>query len=81
MRQHSTATGVMDTSITSMRRSTASNYNRASLHINNNRCGNAEGGSGTCFQRQASMQLHHSVALQNNGAGGGSGVGAACDKR
>lgn len=83
LRQHSTATGMMDTSIMSMRRSTVSNYNRASLHINNNR-GGANGGGASAegaFQRQASMQLHHSVAVQNNGTGSGSGVGAASDKR
>ncbi|XP_011206046.2 neuropeptide CCHamide-2 receptor [Bactrocera dorsalis] len=87
IRQHSTATGVMDTSVMSMRRSTVSNYNRASMHINSNRGGSnggggsAEGGSSTStnLQRQASMPLHHSVTLQNNGAGGG--THAAGDKR
>ncbi|CAD7012965.1 unnamed protein product [Ceratitis capitata] len=89
IRQHSTATGVMDTSIMSMRRSTLSNYNRASLHMNNNR-----GGSGGCngggsvggggsgggggFHRQTSMQLHHSVAKQKNDTGSVVGSVGAC---
>ncbi|XP_067633447.1 neuropeptide CCHamide-2 receptor [Eurosta solidaginis] len=49
LRQHSSATGVMDTSIMSMRRSTLSNYKRSSMHnsinSNNNSCRNGMNGS------------------------------------
>ncbi|XP_054739378.1 neuropeptide CCHamide-2 receptor [Anastrepha obliqua] len=95
IRQHSTATGVMDTSIMSMRRSTVSNYNRASLHINNNSNntigrsgvngsgvgGGNDAGAGAGFHQQTSIQLHHSVAIQKNGSGSGGGGGSGSDKR
>ncbi|XP_017481734.1 PREDICTED: neuropeptide CCHamide-2 receptor-like [Rhagoletis zephyria] len=92
IRQHSTATGLMDTSIMSMRRSTLSNYNRASLHIHNNnsnmmhsRSGvNSSGvgsGGSTNFHRQTSIPLQHSVAKQRNGSGGVVGAASGSDQR
>ncbi|ALC41060.1 CCHa2r, partial [Drosophila busckii] len=68
LRQHSTATGIMDTSVTSMRRSTyvgAGGGNpRASLHKNNNHgvgsgAGGIGGGRGSSFHRQDSLALQH----------------------
>ncbi|XP_060658154.1 neuropeptide CCHamide-2 receptor [Drosophila nasuta] len=86
LRQHSTATGVMDTSVTSMRRSTyvggsgggggggGGNLaaHRASLHMNNNH-GVGAGGRGGSFHRQDSMALQHGGSV--NGAGNGNGAG------
>ncbi|XP_037941378.1 neuropeptide CCHamide-2 receptor [Teleopsis dalmanni] len=83
-RQHSTATGMMDTSIMSMRRSntvtTTTNYNRASLHLKNSTASNtianttAVGMSG-CY-RQPSMQLHHKPTGNDKGGLEGNGTGS-----
>ncbi|KAM8713784.1 hypothetical protein ACLKA7_014021 [Drosophila subpalustris] len=79
LRQHSTATGVMDTSVTSMRRSTyvgatsggAGAAHRASLHMNNNH-GIGAGGRANSFHRQDSMALQHAGSGSGNGVGRGS---------
>ncbi|XP_033155286.1 neuropeptide CCHamide-2 receptor [Drosophila mauritiana] len=88
LRQHSTATGMMDnTSVMSMRRSTyvggtAGNL-RASLHRNSNHGvggagGGVGGGSGRVgsFHRQDSMPLQHGNAHGAGAGGGSSGLGA-----
>nr|NP_001163060.1 CCHamide-2 receptor, isoform B [Drosophila melanogaster]ACZ94340.1 CCHamide-2 receptor, isoform B [Drosophila melanogaster] len=90
LRQHSTATGMMDnTSVMSMRRSTyvggtAGNL-RASLHRNSNHgVGGAGGGVGGgvgsgrvgSFHRQDSMPLQHGNAHGGGAGGGSSGLGA-----
>lgn len=73
----------MDTSVTSMRRSTyvggGGNLaaHRASLHMNNNH-GVGAGGRGGSFHRQDSMALQHTGSVNGNTAGGnpgGAGVG------
>ncbi|KAI8120053.1 Neuropeptide CCHamide-2 receptor [Lucilia cuprina] len=47
LRQHSTATGMMDTSIVNMSMRSTTNYNRASVHLNNAHCtGGGSGGGG-----------------------------------
>ncbi|XP_034477392.1 neuropeptide CCHamide-2 receptor [Drosophila innubila] len=85
LRQHSTATGVMDTSVTSMRRSTyvggagsgagGSAGGGGSLAAHraslhmNNNHGAGTGGRGGSFHRQDSMALQH--AGSGNGVGGG----------
>ncbi|KAH8355017.1 hypothetical protein KR093_004019 [Drosophila rubida] len=89
LRQHSTATGVMDTSVTSMRRSTyvggtnaggggGGNLaaHRASLHMNNNHgVGVGAGGRGGSFHRQDSLALQHGGSSNGTGNGNGAGVG------
>ncbi|XP_030375519.1 neuropeptide CCHamide-2 receptor [Scaptodrosophila lebanonensis] len=80
MRQHSTATGIMDTSVMSMRRSTyvggvgggnISGVNRASLHMNNIQGSSVGGGRGSSFHRQGSMPLQHSARnISNNNTNG-----------
>ncbi|XP_017092331.2 neuropeptide CCHamide-2 receptor isoform X1 [Drosophila bipectinata] len=86
LRQHSTATGIMDnTSVMSMRRSTyvggAGGNLRASMHRNSNHGGG--GGSGLSAGRGASFHGGDSMPMQHsNGHGaaggtlGGAGVGA-----
>ncbi|XP_075168951.1 CCHamide-2 receptor [Haematobia irritans] len=68
IRQHSTATGMMDTSIVNMSMRSTTNYNRASVHLNNaNSCGAGNGLNGNAtgrlsssgYRRQSSMQLQH----------------------
>lgn len=44
LRQHSTATGMMDTSIVNMSMRSTTNYNRASVHLNNSTCAGGAGG-------------------------------------
>ncbi|KAH8413642.1 hypothetical protein KR222_002541 [Zaprionus bogoriensis] len=89
LRQHSTATGVMDTSVTSMRRSTYVGggggggggsgtlaAHRASMHMNNNHgVGGGAGGRGGSFHRQDSMPLQHTGSINGNAAAGNAGVG------
>ncbi|TMW45762.1 hypothetical protein DOY81_009158, partial [Sarcophaga bullata] len=50
LRQHSTATGMMDTSIVNMSMRSTTNYNRASVHLNNAHYGGGGGGGrdGSC---------------------------------
>ncbi|XP_039226497.1 neuropeptide CCHamide-2 receptor isoform X2 [Drosophila yakuba] len=87
LRQHSTATGMMDnTSVMSMRRSTyvggtAGNL-RASLHRNSNHGVSGAGGGGGSgrvgsFHRQDSMPLQHGNAHGAGASGGSSGLGTA----
>ncbi|XP_013117461.2 neuropeptide CCHamide-2 receptor [Stomoxys calcitrans] len=66
IRQHSTATGMMDTSIVNMSMRSTNNYNRASVHLNNaNSCTAGNGTNGSAgrlpsgYRRQSSMQLQH----------------------
>ncbi|XP_073844754.1 CCHamide-2 receptor [Musca autumnalis] len=64
IRQHSTATGMMDTSIVNMSMRSTNNYNRASVHLNNsNSCAvnGSNGGrlSSNSYRRQSSMHHHH----------------------
>lgn len=68
----------MDTSVTSMRRSTyvggGNNLaaHRASLHMNNNH-GIGAGGRGGSFHRQDSIALQHTGNINGNAAGGNAG--------
>ncbi|XP_017868955.1 PREDICTED: neuropeptide CCHamide-2 receptor [Drosophila arizonae] len=93
LRQHSTATGIMDTSVTSMRRSTyvgggiaaggaREGGPRASVHMNNNHgVSGAAGGRGGSFHRQDSMALQHAGSINghshNANVGAGAGIGRA----
>ncbi|XP_030245585.1 neuropeptide CCHamide-2 receptor [Drosophila navojoa] len=93
LRQHSTATGIMDTSVTSMRRSTyvgggigvggaGGGGPRASVHMNNNHgVSGAAGGRGGSFHRQDSMALQHAGSINghshNANLGAGAGIGRA----
>ncbi|XP_061391414.1 neuropeptide CCHamide-2 receptor [Musca vetustissima] len=70
IRQHSTATGMMDTSIVNMSMRSTNNYNRASVHLNNsNSCAvNGTNGGGrltsNSYRRQTSMHHHHQQQQQ-----------------
>ncbi|BFG06436.1 neuropeptide CCHamide-2 receptor [Drosophila madeirensis] len=90
LRQHSTATGMMEnTSVMSMRRSTYVGVGsgsgggnlRASLHMNNNQGGGGGGGGGAMrggsFHRQDSMPLQHRNGGTAAAAGSGPTTGPA----
>ncbi|KAM7344156.1 CCHamide-2 receptor [Cochliomyia hominivorax] len=93
LRQHSTATGMMDTSIVNMSMRSSTNYNRASVHLNNAHCtgggsfnsNNNLNGMGRAYnhhssRRQSSMQHQHngsSVGVKGGIGGDNSRLSAA----
>lgn len=74
LRQHSTATGMMDTSIVNMSMRSSTNYNRASVHLNNVHCpgGGAGIGGGGGFNSNNNLNgmgrtySHHATRRQSN---------------
>lgn len=79
IRQHSTATGMMDTSIVNMSMRSTNHYNRASVHLNNaNSCAGANGTNGTGtgrlpsgYRRQSSLHVHSTPQAHHHKNGDG----------